>query len=243
MSSPEQTYRRVADRGRRDELILTHLPLVKHVLGRLVGELPRGVDLENLEQAGVLGLVEAATNFDPERNTQFKTFAFLRIRGAVLDELRRNCPLPQKMLEQAAKVRRAYRDLDPPVTVEALSAATGLSADEVADTLNAVRLTKMLSWEQTAQPNGLRLAQDAEPPEAGLERWEEVQALGDAIDALDERSRLTVVLYYREELRLKEISAVLNLSESRVSRILSAALFELGEVLRERQRRELGVGV
>ena len=69
-----QTYQRVMDQQRRDELILSHLPLVKHVLGRLIGELPPGVDVENLEQAGVLGLVEAAGKFDPTRNAQFKTF-------------------------------------------------------------------------------------------------------------------------------------------------------------------------
>src|SRR5262245_37449565 len=114
---------------------MEHLPLVRHLVGKLVAELPTGVDIETLEAAGVLGLVEAATNYDPQREARFKTYAYLRVRGAVLDELRRNCPLPQPMLETLAKVRKAYRTLPAPVSVVALANATGLSEDEVADAL------------------------------------------------------------------------------------------------------------
>jgi RNA polymerase sigma factor for flagellar operon FliA len=190
--------------------------------------------VENLESAGVLGLVEAAGKFDPTRNAQFKTFAFLRIRGAIVDELRRNSPLPQHMLEKVAMVRKATRKLPPPVTVDALAAATGLTADEVADALAAERFSRMVSWEQTAQPNSLTPAAVAPPPEAETERWEAVQQLADAIEELPPRERMAVTLYYREELRLREMQAVMNLSPSRISRILSRATFELGEKLRAR---------
>jgi RNA polymerase sigma factor for flagellar operon FliA len=227
-------YQRVADQSRRDELILSHLPLVKHVLGRLAAELPPGVDLDNLESAGVLGLVEAAGKFDPTRNAQFKTFAFLRIRGAIVDELRRNSPLPQHMLEKVAAVRKAVRKLPPPVAVDAIAAATGLTADEVADALSADRFTRMVSWEQTAQPNGFGTAHAAPPPEAASERWEAVQQLADAIEELPPRERMAVTLYYREDMRLKEMQAVMNLSPSRISRILSRATFDLGQKLRAR---------
>lgn len=237
---PEGTidYQKPASNKRRDDLILSHLPLVKHVIGKVVGELPPGVDIENLESAGVLGLVEAAAKFDPDRNAQFKTFAYLRVRGAILDELRRNCPLPQHMIEKVSKVRKAYRTLEAPVSVEALSKATGLPIDEVTDVLAAMRLTKMVSWEQTAQPNGLGLMEDQEPPEAELERDERTQSLMEAIDSLDQRSKMVVTLYYKEDLRLKEISQLMNLSESRISRILSAAMFELGERLRRKEQND-----
>lgn len=237
MTDKLKDYRRSAQTRTKDDLILSHLPLVKHVLGRLVGELPAGVDIENLESAGVLGLVEAANKFDPDRNAQFKTFAFLRVRGAILDELRRNCPLPQHVLERVTKIRRAYRDLPAPVSVEDLARATELSIDEVTDTLDAMRMTKTVSWEQTAQPNGFGLMENAEPPEAELERWERVQMLTEAIESLDPRSRMVVTLYHKEDLRLKEISAVMKLSESRISRILTAAMFELGERIRAREAR------
>jgi RNA polymerase sigma factor for flagellar operon FliA len=221
----------------RDQLIVRHLPLVRHVLGRMIGELPSGIDVENLESAGVLGLVEAAAKFDPDRNAQFKTFAYLRVRGAILDELRRNCPLPQHMLERVAKIRKAYRKLSTPVTVDDLCLETGMTPDEVSDSLNAMRLTRMISWEQTAQPNGLALSESVAPPEEEFERWERIQMLGDCIEQLPARERMVVTLYYREELRLKEISQIMHLSESRISRILSAALFELGEKIRARERK------
>jgi RNA polymerase sigma factor FliA len=231
-------YSRASAPKRRDDLIVSHLPLVKHVLGRLVGELPPGVDIENLESAGVLGLVEAASKYETDRNATFKTFAYLRVRGAILDELRRNCPLPQHMIERVTRVRKAYRNLSMPVTVEDLARETGMTEDEVSDTLSAMRMTKMISWEQTAQPNGLGMAEQEEAPEAQLERWERIQSLTDAIDSLDERSKMVVTMYYKDDLRLKEISKVLNLSESRISRILSAAMFELGERIKARERAE-----
>jgi RNA polymerase sigma factor for flagellar operon FliA len=227
-------YQRQADQQRRDDLILSHLPLVKHVIGRLLGELPPGVDTENLESAGVLGLVEAAAKFDPSRNAQFKTFAYLRIRGAIVDELRRNSPLPQHMLARVAQIRRAYRTLPHPVTVESLAAATGLTVDEVADTLAAERFTKTMSWEQTAEPNGLGPVQTVAPPDVESERWETIQQLAEAIESLPLKERTAVTLYYREDLRLKEISEIMQLSPSRISRLLSKAIFDLEEILRAR---------
>jgi RNA polymerase sigma factor for flagellar operon FliA len=234
VNNAARTYRDVAQQGRRDQLILAHLPLVRHLVGKLTAELPPGVDVENLEAAGVLGLVEAAANYDPEREARFKTFAYLRVRGAILDELRRNCPLPQPVLEMLAKVREAYRTLPAPVSVAALAAATGLTEDEVADCLAATRLTRMVSLSPDSREWTTRLDDPRDRPETPLERAEEAQLLDAAIAALPDRERLAVTLYYREDLRLKEISAVLKVSESRVSRILNAALFHLTEYFRGR---------
>lgn len=235
MTGPSGTvraYQRNAEQQRRDDLIMGHLPLVKHVIGRLLGDLPASADAENLESAGVLGLVEAASKFDPTRNAQFKTFAYLRIRGAIVDELRRNSPLPQHVLGRVALVRKAYRTLPHPITVEALVAATGLTEDEVADALAAERFAKTTSWEQTADPNGFEPAAPAESPDDEAERAERAQHLAAAIEALPQKERTAVTMYYREDMRLKEIAAVMNLSVSRVSRLLSKALFELGEQIR-----------
>jgi RNA polymerase sigma factor for flagellar operon FliA len=234
MQTAMSAYSARAERDRRDRLILDHLPLVRHVAGKLAAELPPGVDLENLESAGVLGLVEAANAFDPERGAQFKTFAYARVRGAILDELRRNCPLPQHVLQLVARVRRAHEELPPPVTVEALASATGLSADEVADALAAIRLTRMVSGGGAGELIGTRLDDPAPRPDAVAEREELKGLLVEALAALQERERLIVTLYYLEDLRLKEIGEVLKLSESRCSRLLSTALFHLGELLRAR---------
>ena len=230
-----QAYRDASLRDQRDALILEHLPLVRHVLGKLLAQLPAGVDIENLESAGVLGLVETANKFDPNRGIQFKTYAYTRIRGAVLDELRRNCPLPQLVLQRVTRIRKAYRDLPAPVTVDALAAATGLTADEVADALAAFRLTKMVSWnESTDRMIGTYLDDRQEPPDAEALRSEQEMLLKDAIMQLIPRERTVVTLYYLEDLRLAEIGEVMNLSESRVSRILHCAMFHLAEFMREK---------
>ncbi len=230
-------YGQVAAQRQRDALVLDHLPLVRHVIGRLMAQLPASIDQENLESAGVLGLVEAAASFDRERGTQFSTYAYARIRGAVLDELRRNCPLPQHMLERLARVRKAYAELPAPVSVEALSAATGLSLEEVADSLAAFRMTRTVSWDDRVERSiGTRLDLRQEAPEARLEQEEQCLLLTEALEALPERECLAVTLYYHEDLRLKEIAALLELSESRVSRLLNAALFHLGEYLRSKGR-------
>ena len=235
VENPSQVYGQIASRDRRDELILEHLSLVRHVIGKLLAQLPPGVDVENLESAGTLGLVEAAHNFDPGRGAQFKTFAYPRIRGAVIDELRRNCPLPQQVMERVTLVRQAYNKLQPPVTVDALAAMTGLSADEVADCLAAYRMTRMVSLEHASETVGTRLDERQQAPDALAEQAERSRTLADAITALPERERLVVTLYYMEDLRLKEIGHVLQLSESRVSRVLNSALFHLGEYMRARE--------
>jgi RNA polymerase sigma factor FliA len=231
MQQAKRAYDAVAQKERRDQLIVEHLPLVRHLVGKMTAELPPGVDLDNLESAGVLGLVEAAHRFEPERGVQFKTYAYPRIRGSILDELRRNCPLPQQMLQQMARVREAYEELPPPVTTAALAAATGLSEVEISDCLAALRMTRWLSWEEYGEPIGTRL-DDPRRPDRLVEKEEQKRLLTEALSALEERERMIVTLYYLEDLRLKEIAEVLKLSESRVSRLLNAALFHLGEYMR-----------
>ena len=129
------SYRKVIHADQSEQLILEHLGYVRHLLGRMVGELPAGTDVENLEAAGVLGLVEAARQFDPARGVAFTTFAYTRIRGAVIDELRRNCPLPQQVLKKWRSIREAYARLPAPVSPESLAKETGLPVDDVATCL------------------------------------------------------------------------------------------------------------
>jgi RNA polymerase sigma factor for flagellar operon FliA len=224
MANVAKAYQEVARRQQRDELILSHLPLVKHIIGRMAIHFPAGVDIENLEAAGALGLVEAAQHFDPAQNVQFKTFAYMRIRGAILDELRRNSPLPQQMQERIAIIRRASEKLGPPLTVQRLAVATGLTEDEVADALLAMRFNHLLGGEALLE--GPPVA-ESYAPDAPLMEAERRQELARAIERLPLQQRTVVTLYYKEDLRLKEISQVMNLSESRISRLLSAALLTL----------------
>jgi RNA polymerase sigma factor for flagellar operon FliA len=230
-----QVYEQVSAQSQREELILGNLTLVRHILGRLAVRLPRGIDLDNLEAAGVLGLVEAANRYEPERGIRFKTFAFTRIRGAIYDELRRNCPLPQDLLERTAKVRNILQSMPPPASIENLALATGLSEEDVTECLAAIRMTRSISWEDIAASNDGHLANAAERPDLLLENAERKRLLIEAITQLPESERLSITLYYMEELRLKEIGRVLNLSESRVSRLLKSAEHRIEEHIRAKE--------
>jgi RNA polymerase sigma factor for flagellar operon FliA len=232
-----QVYQQLSAQSQREELILGNLSLVRHILGRLAARLPRGVDMDNLEAAGVLGLVEAANRYEPERGINFKTFAYTRIRGAIYDELRRNSPLPQELLEQIARVRQAMQSLTPPVSIETLAAQSGLNPDEVTECLAAMRLTRNISWDDIAASSQGQIASAsaADRPDLRLEAAERKRLLVEAITHLPEIERLIVTLYYMEELRLKEIGFVLGLSESRVSRLLKAAEFRIEEHIRAKE--------
>lgn len=232
MQTLTHPYSQANAQKEREASILANLGLVRHILGRLKARLPSGIDLENLEAAGVLGLVEAANRFEPRRGVRFETFAYPRIRGAILDELRRNCPLPQDLLERIARVRRLYRTLPPPVSIETLVAGTGLSEDEVIECLSALRLTRAGSWEDLAAAGSALATRGQDQPAHQAELAEQKRVLTQRIRQLPERERLVVTLYYLEDLRLKEIGVLLGLSESRVSRLLKAALFDLSEAMR-----------
>ena len=222
-------YRDVFNEEKRQALVVEHLPFVRHILGRLVGRLPTHVDVDNLESAGVLGLVEASHQFDPEAGVAFKTFAYRRVWGAIIDELRRNSPLPQKLMSQISLVRKAQDNLEPPVTVERLAEESGLTIDQVESCLVALRLSNPSPLSDQA----LSILQDPSSNSVsyGLELDEAKQAVADCIEKLPEQQRLVLTLYYKEDLRLKEIGRVLNLSESRISRILAKAEMAIRETL------------
>jgi RNA polymerase sigma factor FliA len=230
-----QVYQQVSSQTLREELILSHLSLVRHILGRLAAKLPRGTDMDNLEAAGVLGLVEAANRYEPERGIRFKTFAYTRIRGAIYDELRRNCPLPQDLLERTARVRKALQAITPPASIEDLASETGLTEDEVTECLAAMRLTRNISWDNIAATTTGQLANASDRPDLLLEDAERKRLLVEAITQLPESERLSITLYYMEELRLKEIGLVLDLSESRVSRLLKSAEHRIEEHIRAKE--------
>ena len=214
----------------QEELIVQHIEFVRHILGKIIPTLPAGVDLENLESAGILGLVESAQQFDHARGIPFKGFAYRRIRGAIIDELRRNCPLPQRVLDQVKLVRAAYEVLEPPVSSDALAKETGLTVDEVESCLEAMRLTRPGIWDDASLVGQARAKEDS--PDSNLLYKEQLDVVADCIEKLPERERIVLTLYYLEDLRLHEIGKVLGLSESRVSRLLAKSQLNLGELVK-----------
>lgn len=217
MDAAVKAYQNTSHQASRDQLIVDHLGEVKHILGRIAAGLPDSVDRDNLEAAGMLGLVEAAHHFRPELNVRFSAFAYHRIRGAILDELRRNCPLSQRMLERWSTIRKAVEELGGYSTIEEIAEKITLSPEEVSACMEAIRLTRPEEWHEEF---GFRV----NPMLSEVEQDEKRKQLEDAIMNLDERSRAIVIMYYREEMRLKEIGETLGLSESRVSRLLSEAI-------------------
>ncbi|SFI36837.1 sigma-70 family RNA polymerase sigma factor [Planctomicrobium piriforme] len=234
MEAAVKAYQSVTQKEFRDRLVMEHLESVRHVLGRMIPGLPRFIDADNLESAGVLGLVEAAAQFDPTRGVEFKTFAYHRIRGAILDELRRNCPLPQQVLQQWARLRQVWEQLGELASPATVAAACGLTEEEVEDCLTAIRITQPEVWQAELSHHQRASDADAEPIER-LNADDERRLLADAIERLPNRLRVVLSLYYMEDLRLAEIGAVLNLSESRVSRLLAQAQLQLKHSL-ERTR-------
>jgi RNA polymerase sigma factor for flagellar operon FliA len=216
-----RAYQDTLARQQRDDLVLEHLDLVKHILGRLAVRLPSSVDVENLEAAGMLGLVEAADRFDPQFETEFRTFAFSRVRGAILDELRRNCPLPQRVLENWHTIQTHFSHVEQ-FSTEEIAAKTGLTTAEVDECLQSISLTRFTSLgdEIVACRADERLA---ESPDEQIERREDLSILADCILELPRQPRLVLTLYYLEDLKLREIAEVLSLSESRVCRLVQHA--------------------
>lgn len=230
MEAAVRAYQNTTQKDLRDRLVLENLDYVRHLLGRMRIGLPTFIDADNLEAAGVLGLVEAAQQFDPQRGVEFKTFAYHRIRGAILDELRRNCPVPQQMLQRWSEIRQAWERLGEHVTSAALARECGLTEEEVERCLEAIRLTQPESWNEELA-NVTRSGSMDVPPESAVDEADQQRLLADAIERLPERLRIVLSLYHVKNLRLKEIGEVLGLSESRVSRLLTQAEMQLRGIL------------
>lgn len=230
MEAAVRAYQHTTQKELRDRLVVEHLEFVRHVLGRVMTGLPQFLDIENLEAAGILGLVEAASQFDAGRGVEFRTFAYHRIRGAILDELRRNCPLPQHVLQQWASLRKAWDQLGHDANSAALARACGLTEQEVEDCIAAVRLTQPESWSEELAVRQPATTTESDPL-SGLDAVEQQALLTAAIEKLPERLRVILSLYYLEDLRLLEIGEVLGLSESRVSRLLARAQFQLKSII------------
>jgi RNA polymerase sigma factor for flagellar operon FliA len=241
MPTAQEVYRSQAESSQREQLILDHLDLVRHVVGRMLVQLPSGCDVENLESAGILGLVEAANHFEADRGVAFSTFAYPRVRGAILDELRRNCPLPQRVLKQISLVRDAAERLPHPATNDEVAALTNLTIQEVEEALEAMRLTRMQYG--SSDKDWLSSVEDPhdDSPSRRMEFEESKAVLAQAISELSERERLVLTLYHLEELRLREIGEVVGLSESRVSRVLDRAEFHVQQFVRKAESQDQGL--
>lgn len=222
----------------RDQLILDHLALLHFVVGRMPFDIFGHVDRDDLLGWGMLGLIAAADSFDVRRGLKFTTYAYPRIRGAILDELRRLDFLPRGRREKLRDLDRVVRDLEQlngmPPTPEEIAAALGIGTDEVDEIMHSARVAGCVSLAEGPSEELIQLLSDpkSEDP-VGSAEWQEMKALlVRAIANLPEQEQTVVTLYYGEELLLKEIGEIMGVTESRVSQIHSRALYRLNRDLR-----------
>ncbi len=220
--------------------VLQHVPLVKRIAYHLLNKLPDSVLLDDLIQTGMLGLLEAVKNYDASQGASFETYAGIRIRGAMLDEVRRSDWTPRSVHKKARMVAEAIRAIENKTGQDAKDkdVATYLSIglDEYHKILQDSTSSRTFSIEELAQSGDHILDQciekDAGPAEKQL-KADFKKALAQAITDLPEREKLVISLYYDDELNLKEIGQVLDVSESRVSQISSQAMLRLRARLAE----------
>jgi RNA polymerase sigma factor for flagellar operon FliA len=228
----------------REALLEAHLPQVKFLAERLAAKLPPSVDRDDLIGAGVMGLLDAVDKFDPARGVQFKTYAELRVRGAMLDSLRSLEWVPRSLRQRARELEATYRRLEQmhgrPAEEEEVAAALGVSLAQLHDLLKELPGLTLLGLEGSEDEEGRHLAQQipddpARNPQALFELTEGRERLIKAIDRLPERERQVIALYYLEELTMKEVGAVLGITESRVSQLHTQAILRLRGALVEKR--------
>lgn len=211
-----------------------YAPLVKRIAYHLMLRMPASVQVDDLIQAGMIGLIEAAAKFDPGKGASFETYAGIRIRGAIMDETRRGDWVPRSVHRNARKIAEVVGQLEAALGREAVESeiaqAMGVTLEEYRVILMDTSHSRLFSYEESAADDDCAESPGCiglEAPADAFERQALKQSLAQAITQLPEREQLVLSLYYDEELNLKEIGQILGVSESRVSQIHSQAAARL----------------
>lgn len=223
------------------EVLRTHYDLVRRVAYHIAARLPASVDIEDLVQSGVIGLLEAARHFSGDRGASFETYATIRIRGAIMDELRRGDWAPRSVHRRHREIAGAMRAVEQRTGREAredeIIAELGITVADyhaaLQDSVQCHLLSLHGSGDQDGEDHELDCADPGADPYRDVERDQFRLAMVNAIAALPEREKLVLALYYDEELNLREIGAVLGVTESRVCQIHGQALLRLRSRLAE----------
>jgi RNA polymerase sigma factor for flagellar operon FliA len=221
--------------GSREELVSRHAPLVKRIAYHLVSRLPASVEVDDLIQAGMIGLLEAGSHYQADKGATFETYASIRIRGAMIDQMRQNGWAPRSVTRQLRQmseaVRRAESRLGREAMASDIASEMGVSLDEYHELLRDTSSVRLFSLEQIGENE-----QEAVDVGGGDDRYAPLEnvladdfqhALADNIKNLPEREKLVMALYYDSGLNLKEIGEVMEVSESRVCQIHSQAIVRL----------------
>ena len=219
----------------REKIILEYAPLVKVVAGRLSMYLGYNVEYDDLVSYGIFGLIDAIDKFDCFKEVKFETYASLRIRGSILDQIRKMDWIPRTIRQKQKRIETVIREIEQETgkaaDVEAIAKALGISDEEYLDWQSQMKVTGLVSLNEYME-QGSDVAQDCnrhttahfESPEEHIEKAELTKMLGEALELLTDKEQKVITLYYYEELTLKEISNILEVSESRVSQLHTRAL-------------------
>lgn len=230
-----EEYAKVKSPETREKIILEYAPLVKLVAGRLSMYLGYNVEYEDLVSYGIFGLIDAIDKFDCFKEVKFETYASLRIRGAILDQIRKMDWIPRTIRQKQKKIEAVIREIEQSTghaaSDEEIARGLGISDDEYLEWQSQMKITGVVSLNEYME-QGSDVPQDYsrhttarfEAPEERVEKEELTKVLGEALQLLTEKEQKVITLYYYEELTLKEISNILEVSESRVSQLHTRAL-------------------
>ncbi len=224
----------------RDYFVIKYAPLIKYVAGKISIALPQSIEFDDLVSYGVFGLIDAISKFDPARGIKFKTYAMTRIRGAIFDELRSIDWIPRSIRQKAKQIEQVISELENrlgrTVEDEEIAKELGISNEEFQNLLNKLSGTSLLSlndiWYLGDDNDELSILETLEAPENMnpdilIEKEEIRDYIIEAIKKLPEKEKKVIVLYYYEDLTLKEIGEVLDVTESRVSQLHTKAIMRL----------------
>jgi RNA polymerase sigma factor for flagellar operon FliA len=235
-----EIYRNGRDPKIREAFIKQYAPLVKYVAGKVAVGMPHNVEFDDLVGFGVFGLLDAIDKFNPEKNVKFKTYAVTRIRGAIFDELRSIDWVPRSVRQKTREIEETIGSLEAQLgrtaSDQEIAQAMGMSEDEFLKTMLKVSGTSVLSlndvWFAGDETDKISIGESIEAPsslnpDVIVEKDEVRRVIVESINELPEKEKKVLVLYYYEDLTLKEIGQVLDVTESRVSQLHTKAILRL----------------
>ncbi|MCL1936539.1 MAG: FliA/WhiG family RNA polymerase sigma factor [Defluviitaleaceae bacterium] len=227
-----EEYTRTKDKELKDKLILEYAPLVKYLAGRLSVHIGHRVEYDDLISYGIFGLIDAIDKFNLDKGVKFETYASLRIRGSIIDNIRKLDWVPRDLRQKNKQLEAAYLALEAEIgrepTEEEMAKKLGMSLVEVRDLMKKANVVNVVSLDDYLEQNheDVFFASD-DSPEKMYHKKEISDILVETIDKLSEKEKKVISLYYFEDLTLKEISKIMGVSESRISQIHSKAVIKL----------------
>ena len=228
----------------REQIVKKYIPLVKYIASRVMIGKSKYIEYEDLVSYGLLGLMDALNKFDENRGMKFSTYASIRIKGAMIDELRKNSPISKGAMDKLNRYNDAVEILQKKLLREPsnseIAESLGINVSEIGEIENYINYISIVSLEDLIFSEdddipliGTIVDPKSPSPEKSLEEKEELQYLTKALDILNEKDKTVLSLYYYERLTLKEIGKILNVSESRVCQLHSRAIIHLRKALKK----------